>query len=402
LIEQAVFLVGGRGTRLGALTAGKPKPLLEIAGAPFLDRLIENVARFGVRRILLLAGYLGEQIQARYRCWGELRGLDIACVVEQEPAGTGGALLGAADDLDPEFLLCNGDSVLDFNVLDLTQIEAPANWLAKMALRRVLDTSRYGEVQLAENRVTAISERGGGGEGLVNGGVYLVQRAILDVIASPSSLEKDVFPALASANRLIGKEYAGYFIDIGVPADLSRAHIELPKARSRPAAFLDRDGVLNDDAGYVHRPEEFAWCPTAIEAVKYLNDAGYFVFVVTNQAGVAHGYYDESAVHALHGWMAEELAMNGAHIDAFYYCPHHPMGKQPSYAVACDCRKPRPGMLVRAQREWPVLRDESFVIGDKDSDVAAAFAAGIRGILWNGGDLRSKVAELVGCNAASA
>ena len=151
----------------------------------------------------------------------------------------------------------------------------------------------------------------------------------------------------------------------------------------RPAAFLDRDGVLNVDHGYVHRPEQLEWIDGAREAVRLLNLAGYYVLVVSNQSGIARGYYDEAAVKSFHAHMQNELAAHGAHIDAFYFCPHHPEGIIKSLAVSCRCRKPAPGMLEQAAREWPIDIGASFLIGDKDDDMAAAAAFNIRGIKFN-------------------
>jgi D-glycero-D-manno-heptose 1,7-bisphosphate phosphatase len=151
----------------------------------------------------------------------------------------------------------------------------------------------------------------------------------------------------------------------------------------RPAAFLDRDGVLNIDHGYVHRPEQLEWIDGAREAVRLLNSAGYYVFVISNQSGVARGYFDEAAVNSFHAHMQDGLAAHDAHIDAFYFCPHHPDGVIKSLAVSCHCRKPAPGMLEQAAREWPIDLGASFLIGDKDDDVAAANAFNIRGIKFN-------------------
>jgi D-glycero-D-manno-heptose 1,7-bisphosphate phosphatase len=148
----------------------------------------------------------------------------------------------------------------------------------------------------------------------------------------------------------------------------------------RPAAFLDRDGVLNVDHGYTHRPEQLEWIDGAPEAVRLLNEAGYLVFVVTNQSGIARGYYDEEAVKSFHAHMQKDLASHRAHVDAFYYCPHHPEGTIKSLAVHCRCRKPGPGMLEQAAGKWPIDRDASFLVGDKDEDIAAARAFGIRGV----------------------
>ncbi len=155
----------------------------------------------------------------------------------------------------------------------------------------------------------------------------------------------------------------------------------------RPAVFFDRDGVLNRDAGYVHRPEDFEWIEDAPEAIRWFMERGYLVFVVTNQSGVARGYYDENAVHALHRWMNAELAKRGAAIDAFYLCPHFPGGTVAAYAITCDCRKPQPGMIRQAMREWKVDAARSLLIGDRESDIAAAQAAGVAGFLYSGGSL---------------
>lgn len=152
------------------------------------------------------------------------------------------------------------------------------------------------------------------------------------------------------------------------------------RSDARPAAFLDRDGVLNVDRGYVYDPDQFAWIAGAPEAVRLLNEAGYTVIVVTNQSGVARGYYDEAAVKALHAYMQDQLVAAGAHIDAFYYCPHHPDGVVKELTMICQCRKPGTGMLERAARDWPIDIGRSFLIGDKDADMAAAKAFNIRGV----------------------
>jgi D-glycero-D-manno-heptose 1,7-bisphosphate phosphatase len=155
----------------------------------------------------------------------------------------------------------------------------------------------------------------------------------------------------------------------------------------RPAAFLDRDGVLNHDRGYIHRPADFVWIEGAQTAVRRLNDAGYRVFVVTNQAGVARGLYSEAEIGVLHDWVGAELERAGARIDAFYHCPHHPDIGPPEYRRDCDCRKPAPGMLLRAMADFPIDAARSFLIGDRETDIEAARAAGVAGHLFAGGNL---------------
>lgn len=152
------------------------------------------------------------------------------------------------------------------------------------------------------------------------------------------------------------------------------------------AVFFDRDGVLNVDRGYVHRKEDWEWNLQAREAVRYLNDRGFLVIVVTNQSGIARGYYGERDLRALHDWVQQDLAKIGAHVDGFYHCPHGPED-------ACDCRKPLPGMVVQAIRDFDVDPTQSLMIGDRDIDMKASESAGVKGYLYPGGDLCAFVAR---------
>ena len=175
------------------------------------------------------------------------------------------------------------------------------------------------------------------------------------------------------------------------PPETSSSDSAIPNRRA--AVFLDRDGVLNHDKGFINRPEEFQWISGAKDAVKYLNDLEYLVIVVTNQSGVARGYFSEEDVQHLHRWIGRELRAHDAHIDAFYYCPHHPEAKNAAYRMECPCRKPAPGMIQQAMREWPVEPSKSFLIGDQERDIQAAEAAGVRGFKFGGGNL----VEMVRC-----
>ena len=387
MTTQFVFLVGGKGTRLGDRSLTTPKPMLEVAGKPFIVHLMENANRFGITRFLLLAGHLGERVRETLAS-AAIPQVDVEVVIEPEPLGTAGALRFAANHLEPTFLMANGDSFFDINLLDVALPPRSADWLGKLALRRLPNTERYGVVNVEAGRIVAFEPRGSGGEGVINGGVYLLRRDIVGQIGSGfQSLEQDVFPRTAAEGRLHGSIYDGDFIDIGVPAALDAAQRDIPRMRRRPAAFLDRDGVLNVDHGYIHESSRFEWIPGAKAAVKRLNDAGYYTIIVTNQAGVAHGHYEEPAIHALHAWINSELRSVGAHIDAFYYCPYHPEGQIEAYRRDSEDRKPAPGMLLRAGREWPIDWERSFLIGDRPTDMQVAQAAGVRGYLFERGDL---------------
>ncbi|SFM05390.1 D-glycero-alpha-D-manno-heptose-1,7-bisphosphate 7-phosphatase [Pelosinus propionicus] len=163
----------------------------------------------------------------------------------------------------------------------------------------------------------------------------------------------------------------------------------------KPAVFFDRDGVLNVDHGYTFRKQDLEWMAGAVQTIRFFNENNYQVFVITNQSGIARGYYTEDDVMLFHEFMNNELHKKGAHIDAFYYCPHHLDGTVPKYQKACTCRKPAPGMIRRACQVWSVDIENSFVIGDRSSDMEAAESAGMRGFLFESGNLYEFIKERV-------
>ncbi|MEI4474233.1 HAD-IIIA family hydrolase [Frigidibacter sp. MR17.24] len=401
MLTQAVILCGGLGTRLGHLTSQTPKPMLPVAGAPFLDIIIQETARYGFEEIVLLAGRFGEQIVARYD--GTTRwGAKLKVLVEPAPLGTGGALRFALEQLQGEFLLTNGDSWLDTDLARHAAAWAASagqGWTAQMLLQHMPDVARYGVVDTDGPRVTAFREKDpsfAGRPGWINSGIYILRREIVAGLEPGAvlSLEADLLPAQV-AEGTVRAEHAregSYFIDIGLPETFERAQTELPRHRRKPALFLDRDGTLNRDVGYTWRPETLEWMPGAREAIARANAAGYYVFVVTNQAGVARGYYPEAAVLGFHRAMQCDLAALGAHIDAIEWCPHHPDGVVEGYARACHRRKPNPGMITDLLAQWPVAAERSFLVGDAVTDVAAAEAAGLRGLRYEGGSLDALVA----------
>lgn len=394
-MREALILAGGLGTRLGALTAETPKPLLEVGGRPFIDHLVWNLARHGIRRVVVSCGYMAESF-AEHFAVSPVAGVETVVIAEPEPLGTGGAIaFGARELLGDETLVVNGDTLFDLNYLDLALLRRETDAPIALAVREVPDAARYGAVQLDGSRITAFAEKDAPGPGLVSGGVYAAATEYLRGLDPHAhSFERDDLPALVAAGTLAGRAYRGWFVDIGTPDSIAGAREGISAWRNKPAVLLDRDGVLNVDHGHVATPERFEWVPGAPEAVKMINDAGALAIVVTNQAGIAKGYYTEAAYLDFEQWISTQLGEHGAHLDATYHCPHHRAGRG-EHAVDCECRKPAPGMVLQAIGDFSLDPDRVVLLGDKHSDIIAAQAAGARGVLFEGIDVRTHVSDIL-------
>lgn len=392
--QQLVVLVGGKGTRLGALSQNAPKPMMQIdEDTVFLDYLLEGALRQGFRHVVMIAGHLGSKIEERY-AHRRIDGADIDVVIEPSPMGTAGALAFAKDVLAHRFVLMNGDTIFDANIRAVdSALTTNADALCSMALRNVDDVGRYGAVEIdrRDGRVTRFVEKSAaltGQKGMINAGVYSLRREVLDLIPNkPTSLESDILPALAEEGRLMGVPSEGYFLDIGLPETLQQARNELPQ-RKRPVLFLDRDGVVNVDGGYTHRIDQWQWMPGAVDVIRRANNAGVAVVVVTNQAGVARGYYEEPDIWRLHHDVQRLLHREGAFIDHFYYCPDHPDAVLDTYRTPAPLgRKPSPAMLARALKQRRLDPHKALLVGDQDTDLQAAAALGIPALCFTGGHL---------------
>ncbi len=365
-IRQAVILVGGKGTRLGAITRAVPKPMLPIAGGrPFVDYLLEMIERHGYRDIVLLAGHLGEALEAAYG--GRRIGKATVRVMrEPVPLGTAGALTVAREALDPRFLLMNGDAFFDINLRALEWASQRSGATATLALRTVADAARYGRVIEEDGKVKAFLEKDSSrpGPGVINGGIYVLKREILDLVRDlPCSLEQQVFPALVERGEIAGREFKGYFLDIGLPETLEQGRLELPNVRVRPAAFLDLATLVDIAGRDASVTDGVHWRAGAVEGVRVLNDCGYYVFVL---GGGDCGLEAEIEAH---------LALEGAHVDRFY---------------ATD-RQSHSSALDQAAREWPIVSGRSFLIGGQGPDAEAARRAGVAAHAFDGGDLAGLV-----------
>lgn len=227
-LKQAVFLVGGMGTRLGDLTKTVPKPLLPVAGRPFLDYLIDNAVRQGFNDIILLCGYLSGNMADHYLKMN-YPDRSVRLVVEPAPAGTAGALRYAEHLLDEAFILANGDSFFALEWSELIDFALGRDAPATLALRDVAPGGRYGTVSLTGNRIEQFHNPADKVAGPMNAGIYVARKTILrEIDGLPCSIEQQLFPALAASGRLVGKVSSGYFIDIGIPEDFARAQFEIP------------------------------------------------------------------------------------------------------------------------------------------------------------------------------
>ncbi len=343
-VNQGLILIEGQGSEPGApardLSARDlPRPMLEVAGRPFIEHVIAQLARFGVRDIVLVADH--PKVRSRYD-GARMFGADVSVL---DAAGVN------AERLEEICFIANGDVFFDADLLPLIHASRQPHWTASALLPKSGSTP----------------------------GVYLARRDALLGTAQPGALGQ------AALARLVATPIHadGYFADIATPQGLHTAQAELAARRTRPTAFLDRDGTINVDRGWTHRAEDLVWIDNAPAAVRLLNRAGYYVVVVTNQGGVARGFYDEAAIDRLHEHMQSHLIAAGAHIDAFYHCPHHPEGVVKPFAIECLCRKPGIGMLEQAARDWPIERARSFMVGDRDGDMEAAAAFQIPGLRFD-------------------
>jgi len=380
--------------------------MLTVGGRPFIEHLIQETARFGVGRITVLAGRFGEQIRDLYD-GRAMYGSRIEVVVEPVLMGKGRALRHAVDRLEPVFLLMNGDSWIDTDLVSLArhwQVAKAADTriAARLLLQQVADAGRFGTVILEKGKVVAFREKSPStvGPGLIDAGVYILERDALGLSPSgqASSVEGEILPALVAEGRVSGEKgtEGAYFVNIGIPDSYCRAQHELIRQRTKPALFLDRDGTLNVDRGYTYRCEDLVWQPGAREAIRFANQAGYYVFVVTNQSGVARGLFNPEDVKAFHAAMQASLFEIEAHIDAMEWCPHHIDGLIEQYRKHCRRRKPSPGMIEDLAAAWPVDMSRSLMIGDSETDMLAASAAGIAGVRYDGGSLLDLIRRYIG------
>lgn len=369
--REAIVLAGGFGTRLAHVVPDVCKPMAPVAGRPFLRFIMDQLAAAGFDRVIVADGYRREQIEGFFG--SSYRGMAVEYSPEDTPLFTGGAVKRALGRCQSDWVfVLNGDTWLDvdFAAMEAAAADALDNVSAVIAVKRMRGFERYGTVDVdAGGALTAFHEKRPCEEGLINAGVYFLRRHALDDMPEKFSLESDYFERVVGYRSLRAVECAGGFIDIGVPEDYELAQTMLaPLAKSWKLAMFDRDGTINVDTGHLHEPEKLELIPSTVDIMRgYTDDPDYKVVVVTNQAGIAKGLYTEADMRHLHRYMEDELDRLGVHVDAWYFCPHHP-----DYTGPCDCRKPAPGMLLAAMRDFDALPGRCIMYGDMQSDEFAA------------------------------
>lgn len=380
--REAIVLAGGFGTRLAHVVPDVCKPMAPVAGRPFLRFIMDQLAAAGFDRAVVADGYRREQIEGFFG--PAYRGMAIEYSPEETPLLTGGAVKRALNSCQSDWVfVLNGDTWLDvdFFAMEAAACDAPEGVSSVIAVKRMRDFERYGTVDVdTDGTLTAFHEKRPCKEGLINAGVYLLRRDALDDMPEKFSLESDYFERVVGDGELRAVECLGGFIDIGVPEDYELAQTMLaPLAKSWKLAMFDRDGTINVDTGHLHEPEKLELIPSTVDIMRgYSDDPDFKVVVVTNQAGIAKGLYTESDMRCLHRYMEDELEKLGVRVDAWYFCPHHP-----DYTGPCECRKPAPGMLLAAMRDFDSSPSGSVMFGDKAGDASAAMRAGVS-FIWAG------------------
>ena len=387
---EAIILAGGLGTRLRGVIGEIPKCMAPVDGKPFLQYQLEWLSRFDVGHVVLSVGYLREQVMdfVNAREWP----FKVTYAIEKEPLGTGGGIrLALSKCKGNKVFVLNGDTFynVDLKALNFT---APVT----LALKPMKDFDRYGAVDWDGDLVNAFREKQHCAEGLINGGIYAIDRSQLDMSLFPKnfSFERDVLEPLANYGLVAGEVQEGYFIDIGVPEDYARAQRELPEiqavlkasdavlASKADTLFLDRDGVINRwlPGDYVRSWDQFVFLPGILESLRKWTKRFKHIILVSNQRGVGKGKMSMDELNSVFARMLSEISAAGGRIDAVYTCTEldkdHPM------------RKPQTGMFLAACRDFPDITPErSLMLGDSDYDRAFAANCGMQFVLMETADL---------------
>lgn len=404
---KTVIMAGGKGTRIASVAGHIPKPMIPIQGKPVLEHEIECLRSQGFTDIIITVGHLGHVIMDYFGdgsgispATGRPFGVRIQYYVEEEPLGTAGALFRIRDQLTEDFLLLNADAVFDVDFRRFTAFHKSHGGLVTLFTHpnshpydsSLVVADGQGRVQqwLAKEdpRTAYYANR-------VNAGLHILSPKVLDChISTPKvDLDRQLLKPLAGQGVMYVYDSPEYVKDMGTPdryesicRDYLAGKVQSRNLRNKQkAVFLDRDGTLNRCVGFLRHEDELELLPGAAEAVRRINESGYLAILVTNQPVIARGEVTADQLEQIHNKLQTLLGQEGAFLDAIYYCPHHPhkgyAGEIPELKIACDCRKPKPGMLLQAAERFNIDLQQSWMLGDMQSDILAGNAAGCRTVL---------------------
>ena len=393
---KVVIIAGGQGTRIASVNSEIPKAMIPINGKPIIEYQVELAKRYGFNDFLFIIGYLGDQIESYFQD-GSQWGVHISYFRETTPLGTAGALGLLRDQLTEDFFVFYGDTVMDFDMLHMLNYHRANQADATLFLHPndhpydsdIVDIDAQGKVRGFHHKP---HPEGFIAHNMVNAALFIFSPKILTAIEPgvKCHIEKHVLPrCIASGMNLYGYVSAEYIKDMGTPDRyyavcddvVSGKVARLNRAYARPAVFLDRDGVINYEVDLLHRVEQMQLIPGAAEAIHRINQMGYLAIVVTNQPVIARNLCSFEELEQIHMQMETLLGHEHAYVNAIYYCPHHPDAGYPEerkeYKITCNCRKPAPGMLLQAAKDWNIDLKNSYMIGDSQRDVEAGNNAGV-------------------------
>lgn len=413
---KTVIMAGGRGTRISELFPDIPKPLIPIDGIPVLEREICSLRDQGFSDLILTVSYLYEKIQAYFGDGSQL-GVHISYFVEETPLGNAGALFKLRTELTEPFLLLNADAVFDVDFNRMVAFHKSHGGLVTLFTHPnshpydsgLIIAGDHGEVA---SWLTKEDARPAYYKNRVNAGLHIIDPAVLDRVAvEPGKvgtvdpvtgkvikvdLDRQLLKPLCGTGKMFCYDSPEYVKDMGTPERYAavcrdyRNGVVAAKnlSHKQKAVFLDRDGTINIYKGFLRDVNDFELIPDVAGAIRKINESGYLCIVATNQPVIARGEVTYAQLAEIHQKLETELGYQGAYIDGLYYCPHHPHkgyeGEIPDLKIVCDCRKPKPGMLLKAAADFNIDLAQSFMVGDGENDVKAGLAAGCRSILING------------------
>jgi len=363
-----VILAGGKGSRIKKYLKDKPKPLIKINNVKFLDYLLNNVCKYNINKIYILAGFRGEEIYKKYHN-KVINLVPIECIIEKTPLGTGGSLNSIKNKISEKFILINGDTIFDVDLNMLMNIKLKKN-NTFMALTKNTNYKKNKTLLnlKVKNQYVCQTNK----TNFINGGIYILNKSLIKNIKKKFlSFENDILLNEIKNKRVVGKSYKRFFIDIGTPKNLDLAKKIIPKYFKKPAVFLDRDGTINYDYGYVHKLRNFKIIPKTLSKLKKLSKK-YFLFIVTNQAGIAKGKFSEKDFLYLHRKLKIFFLKNDIYFNDVKYCPYHPRASVKRYKKNSLLRKPGNLMIKEIFKRWDINKKQSFMVGDKKLDYMCA------------------------------